>query len=54
MDNSVLVLLILLVFLMQSVNDFSLSGVALTALYFDGNSRVLVSGDQSGMVKGHS
>ncbi|KAJ0097649.1 hypothetical protein Patl1_29274 [Pistacia atlantica] len=35
----------------QSENDFSLSGVALTALYFDGNSRVLVSGDQSGMVR---
>ncbi|XP_044461920.1 uncharacterized protein LOC123193167 isoform X3 [Mangifera indica] len=35
----------------QSENDFSLSGVALTALYFDGCSRVLVSGDQSGMVR---
>ncbi|XP_031269259.1 uncharacterized protein LOC116127759 isoform X2 [Pistacia vera] len=35
----------------QSENDFSLSDVALTALYFDGNSRVLVSGDQNGMVR---
>ncbi|KAK2657637.1 hypothetical protein Ddye_010689 [Dipteronia dyeriana] len=35
----------------QSENDFSLSGIPLTALYFDGNSRVLVSGDQSGMVR---
>ena len=37
--------------LMQSEDDFSLSGIALTALYFDGNSRVLISGDQSGTVK---
>ncbi|XWS42234.1 hypothetical protein CRYUN_Cryun17cG0150600 [Craigia yunnanensis] len=35
----------------QSEDDFSLSGVALTALYFDGNSRVLISGDQSGTVR---
>lgn len=35
---------------MQSEDDFSLSGIALTALYFDGKSPLLVSGDQSGMV----
>ncbi|KAM3709989.1 hypothetical protein ACJW31_02G216300 [Castanea mollissima] len=35
----------------QSENDFSLSGIALTALYFDGKSQLLVSGDQSGMVR---
>ncbi|KAG6701787.1 hypothetical protein I3842_07G002800 [Carya illinoinensis] len=35
----------------QSEDDFSLSGIALTALYFDGKSRLLVSGDQSGMVR---
>uniref|UniRef100_A0A5B7B5H0 Lethal giant larvae (Lgl)-like C-terminal domain-containing protein n=2 Tax=Davidia involucrata TaxID=16924 RepID=A0A5B7B5H0_DAVIN len=35
----------------QSEDDLSLSGIALTALYFDGNSQLLVSGDQSGMVR---
>ncbi|XVF18147.1 hypothetical protein REPUB_Repub10bG0187200 [Reevesia pubescens] len=35
----------------QSEDDFSLSGIAVTALYFDGNSRVLISGDQSGTVR---
>ncbi|CAL0314269.1 unnamed protein product [Lupinus luteus] len=35
----------------QSENDFSLSGIPLTALYFDINSPLLVSGDQSGMVR---
>ncbi|XP_022740862.1 uncharacterized protein LOC111292647 isoform X2 [Durio zibethinus] len=35
----------------QSEDDFSLSGIALTALYFDGNSRILISGDQSGTVR---
>ncbi|GLT82525.1 hypothetical protein SLE2022_008890 [Rubroshorea leprosula] len=35
----------------QSEDDFSLSGIPLTALHFDGNSRILVSGDQSGMVR---
>ncbi|EEF40708.1 conserved hypothetical protein [Ricinus communis] len=35
----------------QSEDDISLSGIALTALDFDGNSRLLVSGDQSGMVR---
>lgn len=35
---------------MQSEDDFSLSGIALTALHFDGTSRVLISGDQSGTV----
>ncbi|KAL2576845.1 hypothetical protein AAZV13_16G096600 [Glycine max] len=34
----------------QSENDCSLSGIPLTALYFDSNSPLLVSGDQSGMV----
>ena len=44
------VLIVLVSFLMQSEDDFSLSGIALTALYFDGKSQLLVSGDQSGMV----
>ncbi|XP_062102768.1 uncharacterized protein LOC133812938 isoform X2 [Humulus lupulus] len=35
----------------QSEEDSSLSGIAVTALFFDGNSRLLVSGDQSGMVR---
>ncbi|KAJ4837935.1 hypothetical protein Tsubulata_022530 [Turnera subulata] len=35
----------------QSEDNFSLSGVAVTALYFDGSSRVLISGDQNGMVR---
>lgn len=35
----------------QSENDCSLSGIPLTALYFDINSPVLASGDQSGMVR---
>lgn len=35
----------------QSEADFSSSGVALTALYFDCNSRLLISGDQSGMIR---
>ncbi|KAL2348696.1 hypothetical protein Fmac_002696 [Flemingia macrophylla] len=35
----------------QSENDFSLSGIPLTELYFDSNSPLLVSGDQSGMVR---
>ncbi|GMI68258.1 DUO1-activated WD40 1, Tomosyn-like [Hibiscus trionum] len=35
----------------QSEDDFSLSGIPLTALYFDGNSLTLVSGDQSGTVR---
>lgn len=38
---------------MQSEDDLSLSGIALTSLYFDGNSKLLVSGDQSGTVKYH-
>ena len=38
----------------QSEDDFSLSGIALTALYFHTDSRLLISGDQSGMVKCHS
>ncbi|KAE8010739.1 hypothetical protein FH972_007078 [Carpinus fangiana] len=35
----------------QSEDDFSLSGIALTALYFDGKSQLLVSGDQKGTVR---
>ncbi|KAK2427188.1 Transducin/WD40 repeat superfamily protein [Trifolium repens] len=35
----------------QSENDHSLSGVPLTELYFDINTPLLVSGDQSGMVR---
>ncbi|KAF1874946.1 hypothetical protein Lal_00007562 [Lupinus albus] len=35
----------------QSENDFSLSGIPLTALYFDIDSSLLVSGDQSGTVR---
>ncbi|KAK7379694.1 hypothetical protein VNO78_34383 [Psophocarpus tetragonolobus] len=34
----------------QSENDCSLSGIPLTALYFNSNSPLLVSGDHSGMV----
>ncbi|CAK9156297.1 unnamed protein product [Ilex paraguariensis] len=34
----------------QSEDDFSLSGISVTALYFDSESR-LISGDQSGMVR---
>ncbi|XP_059623340.1 uncharacterized protein LOC132266480 [Cornus florida] len=35
----------------QSDDDFSLSGVPLTALCFDYNSKLLISGDQSGTVR---
>lgn len=35
----------------QSEDDFSLSGIPVTALQFDGSSPILVSGDHSGMVK---
>ncbi|PON82737.1 Guanine nucleotide-binding protein, beta subunit [Trema orientale] len=35
----------------QSEDDSSLSGIAVTALFFDGNSRLLISGDHSGMVR---
>ncbi|BAT99874.1 hypothetical protein VIGAN_10141300 [Vigna angularis var. angularis] len=35
----------------QAENDVSLSGVPLTELYFDSNSPLLISGDQSGMVR---
>lgn len=41
---------IVLFFFMQSEDDFSLSGIALTALYFDVKSQLLVSGDQNGTV----
>ncbi|KAG4212614.1 hypothetical protein ERO13_A02G177700v2 [Gossypium hirsutum] len=35
----------------QSEDDFSLSGIPVTALCFDGNSRIIISGDQSGTVR---
>ncbi|XP_008448470.2 uncharacterized protein LOC103490647 isoform X2 [Cucumis melo] len=35
----------------QSEDDFSLSGIPVTALQFDGSSPILVSGDHSGMVR---
>ncbi|WVZ11788.1 hypothetical protein V8G54_016318 [Vigna mungo] len=35
----------------QAENDVSLSGVPLTELYFDSKSPLLISGDQSGMVR---
>ncbi|GFP88150.1 syntaxin-binding protein 5 [Phtheirospermum japonicum] len=38
----------------QSDNDFAVSGVPLTALHFSYESRILVSGDQSGMVRIHT
>jgi len=44
-------MIILSFILMQSENDHSLSGVPLTELYFDIKSLLLVSGDQSGMVR---
>lgn len=44
-------MIILSFILMQSENDHSSSGVPLTELYFDIKSLLLVSGDQSGMVR---
>jgi hypothetical protein len=44
-------MIILSFILIQSENDHSLSGVPLTELYFDINTPLLVSGDQSGMVR---
>ncbi|XP_068640858.1 uncharacterized protein [Aristolochia californica] len=44
-------LLVLLSIQQQSQDDHSLSGVPVTALFFDISSRVLVSGDQHGMVR---
>lgn len=35
----------------QSEDDFSISGIPVTALHFDGSSHILVSGDHSGMVR---
>lgn len=35
---------------MQSEDDLSVSGIPVTAVHFDGNSQILVSGDHSGMV----
>lgn len=35
----------------QSEDDLSLNGIPVTALFFNANSRLLVSGDQSGMVR---
>ncbi|KAH9662357.1 Lgl C domain-containing protein [Citrus sinensis] len=49
-DVSCPLFLLILSLKQQSEKDFSLSGIPLTALYYDGTSRVLVSGDQSGMV----
>lgn len=39
-----------MVLFLQSEDDFSLSGIALTALCFDAKKQILVSGDQNGMV----
>ncbi|XP_057958886.1 uncharacterized protein LOC131151627 [Malania oleifera] len=50
-DLSCPILLPVLSLKQQSEEDFSLSGIALTALYFDSNPRLLVSGDQNGMVR---
>lgn len=50
-DVSCPLFLLILSLKQQSEKDFSLSGIPLTALYYDGTSRVLVSGDQSGMVR---
>ncbi|KAH7849902.1 hypothetical protein Vadar_024735 [Vaccinium darrowii] len=50
-DASCPVMLPIASIVQQSEVDFSLSGVALTALYFDCNCRLLISGDQSGMVR---
>lgn len=36
---------------MQDQGDFALSGTAITALYFDKKSRLLVAGDKSGTVR---
>lgn len=36
---------------MQSEDDFSLSGVPITALCFDEKAQFLVSGDKNGMVR---
>lgn len=50
--GNVIILLFVSLILMQSENAYSLSGVVpLTELYFDSNSLLLVSGDQSGMVR---
>ncbi|CAN0873661.1 hypothetical protein LINGRAHAP2_LOCUS10438 [Linum grandiflorum] len=35
----------------QSEDDFSVSGVPVTALYFDGECRLLISGDQNGTIR---
>ncbi|XP_050228000.1 uncharacterized protein LOC126677432 isoform X2 [Mercurialis annua] len=35
----------------QSEDDYALSGVPVTELYFDGNMRLLITGDQSGTVR---
>lgn len=37
-------------FSIQSEDDTSLSGIAVTALFFDRKAQLLVSGDQSGTV----
>lgn len=50
-DVSCPLFLLILSLKQQNEKDFSLSGIPLTALYYDGTFHVLVSGDQSGMVK---
>ncbi|GMP26941.1 hypothetical protein CsSME_00003162 [Camellia sinensis var. sinensis] len=50
-DASCPVMLPVVSIFQQSEDDISLSGVPLTALYFDSNSRLLISGDQSGMIR---
>ncbi|XP_058090596.1 uncharacterized protein LOC131237006 isoform X2 [Magnolia sinica] len=50
-DASRLFLVSILSVTQQSEGNHSLSGIPVTALYFDINSRVLVSGDQSGTIR---
>ncbi|KAL7231198.1 hypothetical protein ACSBR2_009461 [Camellia fascicularis] len=50
-DASCPVMLPVVSIFQQSEDDISLSGVPLTALYFDSNTRLLISGDQSGMIR---
>ncbi|KAM7519969.1 hypothetical protein LguiB_018931 [Lonicera macranthoides] len=50
-DVSCPLFLPIITLIQQSEDDGSLSGVPLTALYFDSNSRLLISGDKVGMVR---
>ncbi|KAJ8625653.1 hypothetical protein MRB53_034183 [Persea americana] len=50
-DASCPLLFLILSVKQQSEDSHSLSGIPVTALYFDSTSRLLVSGDQSGMVR---